>query len=149
MHSSNARIFPRRSRPPAPIPKKTIPGSPNQIAYIGPRIGAATVVTGRAVVVRFKVEVTGVAPTVTGVVVKLQPAALGTFALHVSDTVAPNTGCGVRATVYTAVCPADTVWFAGPTVTWKSEPRAVTVGADTMVNGLPQETETAPPLKLN
>src|SRR3981081_2103211 len=99
MHSSNARIFPRRFRPPAPNPKKTIPGSPNQIAYIGPRNGAVTVVTGRAVVARFIVEWTGVASTVTGFVVKWQLAALGTFALHVSDTVAPNQGCGVRATV--------------------------------------------------
>ena len=35
------------------------------------------------------------------------------------------------------------------TVTWKSEPRAVTVGAETMFKGLPQDTVTAPPLKLN
>src|SRR3982074_842316 len=99
MPSNRARILPRRWQLPAPIPKKAIPGSPSQIAYIGPRNGAATVVTGRAVVVRFRVEVTGVAPTVTGFVVKLQLAALGTFALHVSDTVVPNTGFGVRATV--------------------------------------------------
>src|SRR6266478_4595641 len=48
-----------------------------------------------------------------------------------------------------AVWPADTFWFEGPTVTWKSEARAVTIGAETMFNGLPQVTVTAPPLKLN
>src|ERR1700719_1541940 len=48
-----------------------------------------------------------------------------------------------------AVCPADTTWFEGPTVTWKSEARAGTGGADTMFKGLPQETVTAPPVKLN
>jgi len=75
MQSNTARILPRRSWLPTPIPKKAIPGSPSQIAYIGPRKGAAAVVTGRAVVVRFRVEVTGlVEGIVTGFVVKLQLA---------------------------------------------------------------------------
>src|ERR1700680_244473 len=100
MQSNRTRILRRRSQFPAPIPKKAIPGSPSQIAYIGPRNGAAAVVTGRAVVVRFRVEVTGLVEGIaTGLVVKLQLAWLGTLALQVRDMLLPYTGCGVRATV--------------------------------------------------
>src|SRR5260370_4011691 len=99
MHSKRARILPRRLRSPAPIPKKAIPGSPSQIAYIGPRNGAAAGVTGRAVVVRFRVEVTGLAEgIVTGFVVKLQLAWLGTFAVQAGESLPPCTRFVVSAT---------------------------------------------------
>jgi hypothetical protein len=58
------------------------------------------VVTGRAVVVRFSVEVTGpVEGIVTGLVVKLQLAAVGTPALQLREILPVKTGCGVSVTV--------------------------------------------------
>jgi len=78
-------------------------------------------VTGRAVVVRFSVEVPGPALNVTGFVVKLHAAWEGTLELQLNEMLAANDGEGVNVTVYTAVWPAaPIVWLAGLTATAKS-----------------------------
>ncbi len=62
---------------------------------------------GRAVVVRFSVDVPGlVLCSVTDVVVKLQAAWVGTPEPHDNEIFVPYTGFGVRVTPNTAVSPA-------------------------------------------
>lgn len=107
--------------PLAPKPRKTIPGSSSQNAYIGPCHGAAAVGVGCAVVVRFNTVDPLPAPPFNVIVdvVKLQLAPVGS-ALQVSEIFAPKTPCvGETTTLYCADWPAATVWAAGAIETVK------------------------------
>lgn len=92
----------RRCFLPKPTPSRLIPGTINHSAYSGLCQGAeATVVTGCGVVVKFNLLDCGPL-SVSVLEVKLQAVPVG-GALQVSDTLAPNAGCGVTSTVYKAV----------------------------------------------
>jgi hypothetical protein len=87
---------------PIPIPSRLIPGTINHSAYSGLCHGAeATVVSGCGVVVKFNLLDCGPL-SVSALEVKLHDAPVG-GALQVSDTLAPNAGCGDTCTVYRAV----------------------------------------------